>query len=130
MTIQTIKGLDGKAEYILLPVAVYRALREKIEKELAGLKVHVKRKDDFVPFDPADYVKNPLALARIRTGIKQVDLARRLGVSQAYLSKVERAERVSGKLLARVLAALAGEKLEQHGKRAGVRAKPAAKKIV
>jgi len=117
MTLQKIKGLNGKDEYILLPVAVYRALRDEIEEELAGLEAYADHKDDYVPFNPADYVKNPAALARLRAGIKQVELARRLGVSQAYLSKVERAEKVGGKLLSRIHAALANGKSEKHPRR-------------
>lgn len=59
-----------------------------------------------VPFDPADYVSNPVALARMRAGVKQVELARRMGVSQAYVSKLEGAKRVSKEALAKALEAL------------------------
>ena len=37
MTLQTIKSIDGKDEYVLLPMSVYTALREEIEDELAGI---------------------------------------------------------------------------------------------
>lgn len=106
MTLQTIKSLDGRDEYVLLPVAVYHALKAEIEDELAGLEAQAAQADDYAPFDPADYVRNPVALMRLRAGIKQKELARRLGVSQPYLSKMEAAEKVSSELLARVEAAL------------------------
>lgn len=106
MTLQTIKNLDGQDEYVLIPVAVYRALKAEIEDELAGLEAQAARTDDYEPFDPTDYVQNPVALMRMRAGIRQTELARRLGVSQPYLSKVERMENVSEDLLGRVSKAI------------------------
>lgn len=63
---------------------------------------------NYVPFQLEDYVDNPVALARIKTRVSQAELARRLGVSQAYISKVERQERVTAKLQERVSRALCG----------------------
>ncbi len=40
MNLQTIKSLDGKVEYVLLPVAAYHALRVVIQKQL---EYHQKR---------------------------------------------------------------------------------------
>lgn len=57
----------------------------------------------YEPFDPADFVKNPVALARMKAGIKQIELARRMGVSQAYISKLEHADTVAENALTRVL---------------------------
>lgn len=108
MTLQTIKSIDGKVEYVLLPVAVYKALKQPIEKELARLGAPIED-EDFVPFNPADYVDNPVALARIKAHVRQTELARRLGVSQAYISKVENQAKVSPRFLARVKAALASK---------------------
>lgn len=105
--VQIIKDHQGRDEYVLLPVRVYEALREEIDEQLEALELLVVRRDDFQPFDPADYVKNPVALARMKAGIKQVELARRMGVSQAYLSKLESAKRVSRDALAKALEALA-----------------------
>ena len=106
MTLQKIKSPDGKDEYVLLPIAVYRALREQIEHKLVNRKVARSKNDDYVPFVLEDYVDNPVALARIEADITQAALARRMGVSQAYVSKIEAQARVSGKVLARVSAAL------------------------
>lgn len=108
MTLQTIKSIDGKDEYVLLPVTVYKALKEKIENELAGLEAATRKGDGYVPFVLEDYVDNPAALARMKAHITQKELARRLGVTQAYVSKIERQGKVTPQLLARVEAALKG----------------------
>ncbi|MCC6472308.1 MAG: helix-turn-helix transcriptional regulator [Burkholderiales bacterium] len=113
MNLQRIKSLDGTDEYVLLPVAVYRALRREIDGELTGKKPARRKDDDYVPFVLEDYVGNPVALARIKANLTQAALGRRMGVSQAYVAKVERQERVSAKLLAKVNAALAGGKIRR-----------------
>lgn len=106
MTLQTIKSIDGKDEYVLLPVTVYKALKEKIEDELAGLEAATEKGEEYIPFVLEDYVDNPAALARMKAHMTQKELARRLGVTQAYVSKIERQEKVTPQLLARVKAAL------------------------
>ena len=106
MNLQTIKSLDGKDEYVLLPVAVYRALKEEIEDEITGLEGSAENDGEYVPFVLDDYVDNPVALARIKAHISQKELAERMGVSQAYISKVEAQGKVTPKLLSRVQAAL------------------------
>ena len=60
----------------------------------------------YVPFDPADYVDNPVALARIKAGLDQEELAQRLGASQDYMNKIESQHQVGAKLLAKVEAAV------------------------
>jgi DNA-binding XRE family transcriptional regulator len=100
MSLNIIKSLDGE-EYVLLPLRVYRALRESIEKKLAE-----KDDADYVPFELEDYVDNPIALARIKAKLTQEELAQRINVSQAYISKVERQDKVTAKLLERVKKAL------------------------
>jgi len=101
MNLQTIKSLDGKVEYVLLPVATYKALRHRITEQL-----HVQEDQDYEVFNPADYIDNPVALARIQAGITQDELAKLMGVTQAYISKIEHQEKVSVKLLTKVRAAL------------------------
>lgn len=100
MNLQKIKSLKGKDEYVLLPVAVYKALKDEIDNELA----HKGKSsdDEFVPFVLEDYVDNPVALARMKAHLTQEQLAERLGVSQAYVSKIERQDKVTAKLLERV----------------------------
>lgn len=103
MNLQIIKSIDGKAEYVLLPIGVYNALRNQIETKLKKID---KLENDYVHFDPADYVDNPIALARIKAGITQEELARRMQVTQAYISKIEGQKKVTAKLLNKVKEAL------------------------
>jgi len=106
MTLQIIKSIDGKAEYVLLPFNVYSALRGEIEKAL-------KKKytgEDYVPFELTDYVDNPIALARINAGLTQEELAKRMSVTQAYISKLEAQSKVTAKVLKKVKVAIERKK--------------------
>lgn len=104
MSLQKIKSLNGKDEYVLLPVAVYQALKKEIDTKVADSAPQAE--NEFIPFVLDDYVDNPVALARMKADLTQQQLADRLGVTQAYISKVERQDAVTVKLLARVKAAL------------------------
>jgi ribosome-binding protein aMBF1 (putative translation factor) len=106
MSLQIIKSIEGKAEYVLLPVKVYNSLRTEIE---AALKKKYSG-DDYVPFEVADYVDNPVALARINAGITQAVLAKRMKVTQAYISKLEAQDKVSAKVLKKIKEALVRSK--------------------
>ena len=97
MNLQKIKSLNGKDEYVLLPVAIYKALKDEIDGELAHKGK--SSEDDYVPFHLQDYVDNPIALARMKANLTQEQLAVRLGVSQAYISKIERQDKVTAALL-------------------------------
>lgn len=105
MNLQRIKSLDGKDEYVLLPVAVYKALKGEIDSELTH-KARKSKDDEYVPFVLEDYVHNPVALARMNAHLTQEQLAERLGVSQAYVSKIERRDRVTPTLIDRVTKAI------------------------
>ena len=102
--IQVIQSLNGEPEYVLLPYEIYQTLRGELDRKLSARKP--RQASDYVPFRVQDYVDNPVALARIKARISQSELARRLDVSQAYISKIERQEKVTAKLLARVSKAL------------------------
>ncbi|MDP2832657.1 MAG: helix-turn-helix transcriptional regulator [Pseudomonadota bacterium] len=106
MTLQTIKSLDGKDEYVLLPIAVYQSLQNEIARALAKPRA-LAGDASYLPFALEDYVDNPVALARMTAHVTQQELARRLDVTQAYISKVERLEKVTPRLLERVRSALA-----------------------
>lgn len=110
MRLQTIKSADGKDEYVLLPVAVYRALKGEIEDKLARRSTKRKGADDYVPFVLEDYVDNPVALARMKAHLTQQELAERLGVSQAYISKIERQDKITPALLERITKAIRGRR--------------------
>jgi len=96
---------EGMPGYVLIPAAVYQRLRGEIERELAGLN-QADGDSDSLPFRPEDYVSNPVALARIKARLTQAELAERMGVSQAYVSKIEGQPKVSAKVLEKVQRAL------------------------
>lgn len=102
MNLQVIKSVDGKDEYVLLPISVYNALRDQINERLKK----TKKSSDYITFDPADYIDNPIALARIKANITQEELAKRMNVSQAYISKIEALDKVTVKILQKVKMAL------------------------
>jgi ribosome-binding protein aMBF1 (putative translation factor) len=102
--IQVIHALNGEPEYVLLPFHLYQALQGKLEHKLSSRGR--AQQGDYVSFQVEDYVDNPVALARIKARISQSELARRMGVSQAYISKIERQDKVTAKLLERVTTAL------------------------
>lgn len=104
MKLQVIKSHNGQPEYILLPIKVYVTLRPAIEKVLA------EKEDVYLPFDVEDYIDNPITLARIKAHLTQQELAKLMGVSQAYISKIERQTQVTPKLLNKVNHALANKK--------------------
>ena len=106
LNLQIIKSISGKPEFVLIPVAVYNALRDQIEDELAGIDAAADKGGDYVAFALEDYVDSPVALARIRANMTQRELAKRLGVTQAYISKIEHQSKVTPKLMAKVKAAL------------------------
>ena len=97
-----IKSIDGKAEYVLLPVNIYHTLHREIE---AALKKKYSNKD-YVSFELTDYVDNPVALARINAGITQETLAKHMNVTQAYISKLEAQSKVTAKTLKKVKVAI------------------------
>ncbi|MGE3318640.1 MAG: helix-turn-helix domain-containing protein [Candidatus Berkiella sp.] len=93
MTLQIIKSIDGKDEYVLLPITAYKALKREIDNILEA---------DYEPFVLEDYVDSPVALARIKANLSQLELAELMQVSQAYISKLESKQKVSAKTLAKV----------------------------
>lgn len=102
MNLQVIKSVDGKDEYVLLPINIYNALRDQIKEHMKK----IKSKNDYLPFNPADYVDNPIPLARIKAGITQEELAKRMNVTQAYISKIEAQDKATAKMLQKVKDAL------------------------
>ncbi len=105
MNLQTIKSMDGKVEYILLPIAAYQALRHQITKQLK----QANEDQEYEVFDPTDYIDNPVALARIQASITQEELAKLMSVTQAYVSKIENQEKVTAKIMQKVTTAISGK---------------------
>jgi len=105
--IKAIKHGQGRRTAILLPSGLkFDALKDQIEDEPAGLEVLADQQDDYVDFDPADYVDNSVTLARMKAQVKRSDLARHMKVTQSYISKLEHADQVSAEALQKVLIAL------------------------
>lgn len=98
MNLQVIHSINGKAEYVLLPVSVYHSLRKEINQKLREVSIEI----DYVPFEPEDYVDNPITLLRIKAGMTQKELAEKMKVSQAYVSKLERQNTVSLKVIEKI----------------------------
>ncbi|MBY0544879.1 MAG: helix-turn-helix domain-containing protein [Gammaproteobacteria bacterium] len=105
-SLQVIKSLNGRDEYVLLPMPIYRSLHNEIDRKILELTSIKNKKEDYIPFMLEDYVDNPVAIARIKAGITQEELAEKLGVSQAYISKLEGQEKVSPKTLQKILSSL------------------------
>lgn len=103
MNLQTIKSMNGCVEYVLLPISIYDSLRPQITKQLKKSHEH----EEYEIFNPADYIDNPVALARIQMGMTQADLAKRMAVTQAYISKIENQETVTPQMMLKVTLAIA-----------------------
>ncbi len=63
--------------------------------------------EDYEVFASADYIDNPVALARIKAGITQEELAKLMDVTQAYVSKIENQKKVTAKMMQKVTKAIA-----------------------
>lgn len=107
MSIQTIKTIDGQ-EFVLLPLGCYEKFKMQIDRYLAQSTADTNDNADseYVPFVLEEYVQNPVALARINCGVTQKELAKRMKVSQAYVSKLESNQHVSAKVMLKVNKAL------------------------
>ncbi len=109
MNLQTIKSLNGNIEYVLLPAMTYYALRHEITAQLE--RSAENEDDEYVEFKFEDYLDNPVALARIPAGVSQKELAKRMNVTQAYISKLENQDKVSAKVMKKVTDALNSESI-------------------
>jgi DNA-binding XRE family transcriptional regulator len=107
IVLQTIKNTSGSPEYVLLPVAVYKNLKENIDQ----MVVQCASQEDYVDFNPSDFIKNKIALARMKGKITQKSLAKHLNVSQAYISKIENDEyKVTDTLFRKINSAIEEQK--------------------
>ena len=105
MNVQIIKSIEGRDEYALVPIKLYRALQKQIDAKLKKSREDLDL-DEYIPFSPEDYVENPIALARIKACMTQEELAKVINVSQAYISKIEKQKKVTAKLLHKVKLAI------------------------
>ena len=90
----------GKPAFVVIPYDDYVALSAARARRVRG-------KDEFVPFVLSEYIQNPIRVMRVEAGLNQSQLAKRLGVSQGYVSRIEgRNFKVSDQLLSRAKTAL------------------------
>jgi len=105
MSAQIIYDQSGKnPEFAVIPWEEYQKL---IQQES-------KYDEEMIPFDVGDFIDNPIKAMRIKANLTQVQLATALGVSQAYIGKIERSGHTpTEKLIKRVEKAL-NEWIKEH----------------
>lgn len=96
MNLQVINSTDGRPEYVLVPIGIYQHFKSEIDTAFSSAD------DDYVPFELIDYIDNPVALARIKANLTQKELAEKMDVTQAYISKLENQAKVSLKVMQKV----------------------------
>lgn len=96
MNLQVINSTAGKPEYVLLPISIYKTLSTEINHAVSELD------DTYVPFEIDDYLDNPVAILRIKANLSQNELAEAMGVTQAYISKIENQANVTAKVMTKV----------------------------
>lgn len=77
-------------------------MRHQINQQLK----QANQEQEYEVFNPSDYIDNPVALARIQANLTQEELARLMNVTQAYVSKIENQEKVTAKIMQKVLKAI------------------------
>lgn len=113
---QIIRNLQGDEEFCVLPITVYERLKDKINLELellASASSDSFSDEDNSPTSSDSVISNPVTMMRLRAGIKQKDLAEQLGVTQAYVSKIENSDSVSPRFVARVRTAIQARAIEK-----------------
>ncbi len=107
MSIQVIKK-KKRADYVVIPYDEFMEYADEDLIDAAYIQEILQDpvEGEIIDFDFADYVSNPVHLARLRAGITQKELAEIMGVTQAYVSKLEKSEHVTIKALKKVMGCL------------------------
>lgn len=111
---QIVKDIYGRDQFVMIPVSVYERLKERIDAEYdaqrqAAAIAAVEDEDGYA----ATPLRNPVTLMRMRAGLKQKELAEALGITQAYVSKMENAETIPPRFIGKVRAALQKRAIEK-----------------
>ncbi len=95
MEYQTIKE-NGRVKFVILPVKLFQALLDRLgdQSDLRAIR-EAKAEPLYDQQEAEDYIfMNPVKRERVERGWTQQELARRLGVKQATISKWERQDAV------------------------------------
>ena len=76
-------------------------MQKSINQNIINTK-EAQLNDEFVVFNLDDFVTNPVANIRIKKGLTQKQLATKMEVSQAYISKLEQQSNISDKTLFKI----------------------------
>jgi hypothetical protein len=103
MSIQVIKK-KRKADYVIIPYDEFIAYANEDLIDAAYIQDILSDpvEGEIMDFDFGDYVDNPVHLRRLKAGLTQKELAEKMGVTQAYVSKLEKSDSVSAKALKKV----------------------------
>jgi|AP82_1055514.scaffolds.fasta_scaffold74942_2 hypothetical protein len=103
MSIQVIKKKQ-KADYVIIPYDEFIAYANEDLIDAAYIQDILSDpvEGEIMDFDFGDYVDNPVHLRRLKAGLTQKELAEKMGVTQAYVSKLEKSDSVSAKALKKV----------------------------
>lgn len=110
MSIQIIRK-DNKPDYLVIPYEEFRELaREDLLDAVAAQEVLSDPVEgETTDFNFADYANNSAHTARLEAGLTQKELAAKMGVTQAYVSKLEQADKVTLKALKKITDAINGK---------------------
>ncbi|HYF86228.1 helix-turn-helix transcriptional regulator [Azospirillum sp.] len=92
MSVQYIAGKDGKAEYAVVPIADFEALRARA-MDHDDIRAALDSEDDEdLPWAVARRLidgENPVRVWREHRGLSQVELAAAAGLTPSYVSQIE-----------------------------------------
>jgi len=103
MSIQVIKKKQ-KADYVIIPYNEFLKYADEDLIDSAYIQEILSDPADgeIIDFNFEDFVNNPIHLRRLKAGLSQKELAEKMNVSQAYISKLEKMETVSAKAVKKV----------------------------
>ena len=91
MEYQTIRE-NGKIKFVVLPIETFEAMLDRLEDEVDILAIRETKAEPLYDQEEAeDYIfMNPVKRERLERGWTQKELAEKIGVKQATVSKWER----------------------------------------
>lgn len=74
-------------EFAVIPWSEYQRLCKQAAEQIT--RPADESDNDYLDFDLAHYITNPIRRLRVKAGCTQSHIAKTLGVSQAYIAKIE-----------------------------------------